>query len=220
VPAFAQLSRITVAVPSGRQAGELHRGHPVLASYDVVAAAPGDADAFRALLSGGAVDIVSLELAAGRPPFPLRAEHVAAAAAAGVALELEYAPAVRDPGSRRAFLSNGGALARLLGHGGRRSGGCGLLLSSGARSALELRSPDDAAAIAGLAGLTRDAALSGLGGAGAGRVLAHAEARAAAGGVTAHALNGSASGAHASVNGVSAPKRVPMLATLAARGSS
>lgn len=172
-PPFTQLTRITVAVPTGRQAAEVYPGHPVLSSYDIVAVAPGDAEALRAVASSGAVDIVCLDMTSGRLPFGLRADVVAAVLGSGAVFELEFAPAIRDANLRRFFAANAAALLRL-------TRGRGVLLSSGAKSALEVRNPRDAAAIGALGGLTPDRGLAALGGAGAGAVIAHAEARHAA----------------------------------------
>jgi ribonuclease P/MRP protein subunit RPP1 len=61
------------------------------------------------------VDLISLDLAR-RLPFRLRPAALAAAAARGVALELCYAPALRDEAARRNLFGNaagaGAAVAR------------------------------------------------------------------------------------------------------------
>ena len=120
---------------------------PVLNSYDLVAALPADAEGLRRILSvAEAVDIVSLDLSGGRPPVPLTPEILRPVLAAGLVLEVAYAPAIRDATFRRFFIANTVALLRA-------TRGKGVLLTSGALTALELRGPGDAAALAALAGL-------------------------------------------------------------------
>jgi hypothetical protein len=108
-------------------------------------------------------------------PFTLTADAVKRVLGAGCVFELEYAPAIRDATARRYFIANAAALLRL-------TRGRGVLLSSGAAHALELRGPHDAAALAALAGLGSEAALAAMSTAVA-EVLVHAETRHARGGV-------------------------------------
>ena len=99
---------------------------------------------------------------------------VRAALARGVVFELCYSPALREPSARRQLLANATALVRA-------TGGRGLLLSSGAARAFELRGPHEAANLGTLFGLTQAAAKEAL----LGRALAllnRAAARRAAGG--------------------------------------
>ena len=196
-----QLTRLTLSVPSMRAGGtDLYAGNPALASYDIVAVVPGDVAVLRAAAACGAVDIIALDVSDGRPPFPLRADTLAPAIDAGLAIELSYAPAVRDTGAtRRAFFSTAASLAHALAGGG--SGGRGPtaaatraavpLLSSGATSALELRAPRDAAALVALGGLGCGARSGGLAAIGAARALAHAETRLARGSVASAARHAS-----------------------------
>ena len=97
-------------------------------------------------------------------------QTVRTAVARGVFFELCYAGLLRDPGSRRQFISNATALTRA-------TGGDALLMSSGAMHAFELRSPHDVANLGSLFGLTQAAAeRAALGGA-ASAVLLHARRR-------------------------------------------
>lgn len=164
-----QLSRVTVALDSTRYAADVSLSSPVLVSYDLVAVRPGDAAALRHAVDCGAVDIVQLDLSSGRLPFPLRAEGVAAVLGAGLVFEVDFGAAIRDAASRQFLISNARSLLRL-------TRGRGVLLTSGARSPLELRSPGDAAAIAGLFGLSRGAALVAMSET-ASAVLRHAQLR-------------------------------------------
>ena len=153
-------------------AAALREGARVLASYDVVAAQPSDAAGLGAILGAGggaSIDIVSLDLSSGRLPFPLAQRDVAAVLGAGMVFELRYAPAVRDAALRRAFFTHAATLLRV-------TRGAGLLLTSGARNALELRSPRAVAAIASLAGFSLQQAHAALTAAPA-AALAHAARR-------------------------------------------
>jgi len=187
---WAQLSRITVALPQGtaREAADCFardaQSLAVLASYDLVAAQPGSAEAMLECARSGAVDIIDLDAAGGRAPFALAQADVEAVLAAGVVFELPYAPSVRDAGCRRHSAANAAALLRL-------TRGRGVVLTSQARAPLELRGAREAAAVAGSWGMTRAQARAALalGGAGVRAALAHAEARLsrARGGVSLHA---------------------------------
>lgn len=196
---FTQLSRITVSVPQGRAANEVYPGHPVLSTYDIVAIAPGDAEALRAVVTSGVADIITLDMSSGRLPFSLRADLIKAVLASGAVFELEYAPVIRDPNMRRFFIANAAALTRL-------TRGKGILLTSGAKHALEVRNPNDAAAIASLGDIPVDRALAALGKAVA-QVLVHAEARHARGRVAGSgaASSSSSSAAAAAATGASLP---------------
>jgi len=166
---LVQLSRITVAAEAVRAVSDLFVGNPILQSYDLVAVAPGDPEVLRHAVASGVADIIRLDMSGGRLPFPLKADLVHACLAAGCVFELEYAPAIRDPTCRRFFIANAAELLRL-------TRGNGILLTSGAANALELRSPADAAAIAGLAGLSaRQCALAMT--AAAAQAIRHAEKR-------------------------------------------
>jgi hypothetical protein len=153
-------------------AADLREGAAVLATYDLVAAQPSDASGLAAIVAAGggaSIDIVTLDMSSGRLPFPLSRRDLAGALAAGQVLELRYAPAIRDAALRRAFFTHAATLLRL-------TRGAGLLLTSGARSALEVRAPRAVAAIASLAGLTLPQAQAALTAAPA-AALAHAARR-------------------------------------------
>ena len=89
-----------------------------------------------------------------RLPFKLRPQHLQAAVQRGVHLEVLYAAALRDPMSRRHLFSNAQALTRLL-------RGRGIVLSSGARVAMELRGPYDVINIGTTFGLTQQQVCAG-----------------------------------------------------------
>ncbi|KAF5840528.1 RNase P subunit p30-domain-containing protein [Dunaliella salina] len=85
------------------------------------------------------VEIISLDLGQ-KLPFRLRPKLLAAATARGVMFEVCYSGGLHDSSSRQMLISNVQALVRAL-------NGRGLILSSGACSALELRSPAAATAL-------------------------------------------------------------------------
>jgi ribonuclease P/MRP protein subunit RPP1 len=80
-----------------------------------------------------------------------------------------FAPALREAGLRRQLFANGQALVR-------EARGRGLVLSSGARAALELRGPLDVANLGSLLGLSQQQALAAITSAPA-AVVARAAAR-------------------------------------------
>ena len=98
-----------------------------------------------------------------RLPFKLRPQHLQAAVQRGVHFEVLYAAALRDPMSRRHLFSNAQALTRLL-------RGRGIVLSSGARVAMELRGPYDVINIGTTFGLTQQQVCAGSCGGRCGRV--------------------------------------------------
>lgn len=176
---FVQLSRLTLIPTDYRSAvADLQPRSPVLASYDLVALQPPDVETLRHVISGpgaGCVDIIRLETGAGgRLPVPLSPDLIEAAAAAGLAWEVEYSPAIRDAGCRRAFVQHVGALLRAS-RGGRRGA---ILVTSSAETPLELRTPSDVAAlVSGLTGWGKDGVLDGLSRVPRSLTLPHAEAR-------------------------------------------
>jgi hypothetical protein len=84
------------------------------------------------------------------PHEPLRFE-----VQAGLVFEIDIAPAIRDASLRQYLIANATSLLRL-------TRGKGVLLTSGARSVLELRAPIDLAAIASLVGLDRERAMTAM----------------------------------------------------------
>jgi ribonuclease P/MRP protein subunit RPP1 len=182
---FLQLSRVTVAIDGPRAVSDFcaAAASGILSSYDLVSISPSTSDALHSLLATGHVDVVDLDLAGGKPPFPLSKHDVDAVLRAGCVFEASYAPAIRDPTCRRFFVSN---LASLL----RLSRGKGVLLTSAARAAAELRTPADAAAVAAMAGMTAQQCEAATVAAAA-TAVAHAERRLGGrGGAVAHVLPG------------------------------
>ena len=80
---------------------------------------------------------------------------VRAAMARGVVFELCYAPVLREPTARRQMVSNALAVVRA-------TGGAGVIISSGANRAFELRGPPDVTNLSVLFGLQPAAAKDAL----------------------------------------------------------
>jgi len=95
-------------------------------------------------------DIICFDLAR-RLPFRPRPLTMRTALARGVVFELCYAQALREPAARRQLLANALALTRA-------TGGAGIIISSGAQRAFELRGPFDVANLSTLFGLAPAAA--------------------------------------------------------------
>ncbi len=98
-------------------------------------------------------DLITLDMSQ-RLPFKLRPQHLQAAVQRGVHFEVLYSCALRDPMSRRHLFSNAQALTRLL-------RGRGIVISSGARVAMELRGPFDVINIGTTFGLTQQQVCAG-----------------------------------------------------------
>jgi hypothetical protein len=187
-PPFVQLSRLTVTVIGGsREAYEAFNVKDpivksVLTSYDLIACQPSTPEAMIEAAKSGNVDIIDLDMAGGKAPFLLTQADVEAVLSKGVVFEIPYAPCIRDASCRRSVASNASALLRLC-------RGRGVVITSSARSTLEVRSPRDVTVLAALWGLKENKAQVAQGlvmstrmavkesGEGALQVLKHAEER-------------------------------------------
>ncbi|KAK9861946.1 hypothetical protein WJX84_000126 [Apatococcus fuscideae] len=115
------------------------------AGYDLLAVQPLSERLLQQACSSLQVDIICLDLA-HRLPFRLRPKVLAPALQRGVMFEVCYAACLRDETSRRFLFSNAAALTRAT-HGQN------IIVSSGARTAFELRGPYDAINLSTLFGL-------------------------------------------------------------------
>lgn len=137
-------------------------------------------EAWDIVVDSGAVDIVCLPVCE-RLPFSLSRRQLDKLHAAGMCLEISYAPAIQHGTLKRFFAANVSDLHRQL--RGRFSKG-GILLSSSAPTHQLMRPPHDAAAfVAGITGIPRSAVLPCLSKAPL-RALQHAATRQAVNGVT------------------------------------
>jgi ribonuclease P/MRP protein subunit RPP1 len=110
-----------------------------------VAVRPTTEKAFLAACTQWEIDIISLDLTQ-LLPFRLKIATVGQAIARGIYFEIQYSPLFSSPSTRKNWLSNTAALVRA-------SQGKNLIISSGAESAIHMRSPADIANLSILFGL-------------------------------------------------------------------
>jgi RNase P/RNase MRP subunit p30 len=168
---LVQHTRLTVVADEPAHCARLAAAGDVTRTYDLLAVQPESERAFASACTTLDVDIITFDLAR-RLPFRLRAPTVRAALARGIVFELCYAPALREPTLRRQLFANALAVVHA-------TGGAGIILSSGALRAFELRGPHDVANLGTLFSLPLGAAKEAV----ASRMLAvlqHARARRAA----------------------------------------
>ncbi|PIA16140.1 PHP domain-like protein, partial [Coemansia reversa NRRL 1564] len=139
--------------------------------YDVVAVQPASEKIMLAACSGvwDAVDMVALDMGA-RWGFFAKHKTVGQALANGLSLEIAYWPALADATTRQQWVSNAAGVVRA-------TRGRGLVWTSGARQALDLRTPYDIANLGEALQLNGDLSKRGLS-ANARAVLMHAFTRA------------------------------------------
>ena len=165
---LAQHTRLTVVASEPAHCAQLAAAGDATRSYDVLAVQAASERVFASACTTLDVDIISFDLAR-RLPFRLRVPAVRAALARGITFELCYSPALREPNSRRQLFANALAVVRA-------TGGAGIILSSGAQRAFELRGPYDVANLGTLFGLSLAAAKAAVSSRTA-AVLQHAAAR-------------------------------------------
>lgn len=170
------LTRCTVPLASGAGSSKNPRLGELRPHYDVIAVLPTDERSLQQACSELDVDVISLDLAR-RHPFVFKHSTIGAAVRRGVAVELCYSTSTA-PGSegasgasqagasqtasteaeaRRNAFSNAQALLRAS------RGGRGVVISSGARSALGIRAPADVVNLAIVWGMRPDAAADAVG---------------------------------------------------------
>jgi len=160
-----ECTRLTLSLEEDSHAFALTGARDALRAYDVVAVACATESILERVLQSPAVDAIDIVClpSAHRPTFNLRPALARKVLKAGMFVELCYAAALRDGGSRRNFIGNLQAVLEVLPKGAKR-GGTGLILSSGADEARLLRSPYDILALVGIFGCGRDAAKLALAG--------------------------------------------------------
>lgn len=146
-----QVTRLTVVLESSADAQLLNAGSDALQTYDVVAAVPCCQRSFELLSKDSDVDIISLP-SGNRLPFTLNKKLTDAALARGAVFEITYTQALQSSSARRYLIGNTRSLVRL-------TRGRGIILSSGAESAHNTRSPHDVANLGQLLGLTQEQSL-------------------------------------------------------------
>lgn len=152
---FLQLRRLTVVVVDAAQVSAVARVAQPKVGYDVIAARPTTLEAFQLCCEKCECDIISLPLD-DKFPFLLRRKDVDMFIKRGGIFEVEFAPALRDPGKRRWTLSN---VEQLFFH----TRGRHIMLSSAAVDTMEMRSPHDLANFAAILGLRGALAIQSVG---------------------------------------------------------
>ena len=142
LPPMRLLRRLTLVLDKLADASSWNSGST---PYDIIAVQPMNEGVFAQACETLDVDMIAIDGYAGMP-FPLRQATVERAVKRGVFFELTYAKALGDSTARRHFISNAIELVRA-------TRGRNLVLSSGARRPMDLRSPNDIANLAMLFGL-------------------------------------------------------------------
>ncbi|KAI8920974.1 ribonuclease P/MRP protein subunit RPP1 [Powellomyces hirtus] len=151
---FQQLTRLTVVVDDIAANYQLNSNNAHLLTYDLIAVQPTSEKLFQAACSVLECDIISLDMSA-RLPFFLKAPTVNLALQRGLVFEISYSAAIRDPTARKNLVSNAAALVRI-------TRGKGVLLTSDARKAMELRGVYDVINLASIFSLPQDRAKHAL----------------------------------------------------------
>ncbi|KNC48959.1 ribonuclease P/MRP 30kDa subunit [Thecamonas trahens ATCC 50062] len=169
VARFVQVSRLTVVLEKLSDAYPITPTSPVLASYGLVAVVPKTEKLFQQACASLETDIISID-GAERLAFFLKFPTVGQAISRGIHFELSFSPLLTgSPVAVRNLMSNALSLVRY-------TRGKNILLTSGAREALALRSPYDVTNLGVLFGLSPGGAKLAISSA-ASDVLAHAESR-------------------------------------------
>ncbi|KAJ2804647.1 RNA-binding RNA processing protein rpp1 [Coemansia guatemalensis] len=133
------LRRVTAVIADAAHGHSLSSSGPTANEYDVVAVQPASEKILLSACSGAwdAVDLVALDMGA-RWGFFAKHKTVGQALANGLSLEVAYRPALVDATTRQQWVSNTAGVVRA-------TRGRGLVWTSGARQALDLRTPYDIA---------------------------------------------------------------------------
>lgn len=145
-PDFSQYSRLTIVMDNPQHNLGINTSNEIIRSYDFVAIQPENERMFQVACTNLDVDMISLDMSQ-RLSFPLRPGYIKVARDKGMVFEVQYGPMIRDPSARRHTISNALQLLRSM------KGGKGVVLSSGATAAWQIRAPADVMNIAGLLGV-------------------------------------------------------------------
>jgi ribonuclease P/MRP protein subunit RPP1 len=152
---LVQLTRLNIPIEDTNVAQETMNNAAILSSYDVLAVQPQSERAFAFACNSLDIDIISLDLSK-RLNYRFRPDLIKTALQRGVYFEILYAPLLREPGSRRQMFANAQSLAR-------ETRGRGIILSSAARTAIELRGPYDVVNLATFLGMSEAQAHAAVG---------------------------------------------------------
>lgn len=164
-----QLTRLTLHTEDSSVAAQAFTGaQAAAASYDLLAIEPLSDRVLQQACASLEVDMITFDLSK-RLPFRFKPGPLQAALKRGLHFEICYASALREETARRNFFANALALTRA-------TRGKGIVVSSSARSAFELRGPYDVINMATLFGLSEQDAKAALT-TNCEAVIAHAQAR-------------------------------------------
>lgn len=151
---FRQLTRLNIPIDDANTAQAACSNTAVLHTYDIVAVQPLQERAFAQACTSLDVDIISLDLSK-RLPYRFKPALLKAAVERGVVFEITFSAILRDPSSRKQLFANAQALCN-------ETRGRGIIISSAAKSAMELRGPQDVVNLAIFLGLTQEQARRAL----------------------------------------------------------
>lgn len=173
LPPLAVWSRLTVDIQEPSHVAQLQSMPQVTQAYDLVAAVPHDTSTAVALAHAGGIDILCL-----RPEYAVKVSSglVKALAKSGIAVEVCAARMLASAAQRRAVIMQVIELTRAA------RGTVPVLVSSGAQTALHVRSPADLSVMFAGSGLAPPAVLASASQTPA-LVLEHARRRVTAAGV-------------------------------------
>lgn len=164
-----QLSRLTLLFTDTSQNPSLNTSNSYLAPFDILAVRPTNEKAYNAACTNLEVDIISIDMGV-RLPWYFKRTMTGVAIKRGVVFEIAYSGAIRDSSARRHLISNAQSLIRV-------TKGKGIIISSEAQKALEIRGPHDIVNMAStLFGMSTDAARDAIS-TNARQVLYHAATR-------------------------------------------
>ncbi|KAI6174407.1 TRNA (Guanine-N(1)-)-methyltransferase [Aphelenchoides besseyi] len=146
---FRQFSRLTVSLMDSTSVHKLQH-HPKRQLYDIVAVRCLDESILNTMSRKGELfDLITMDCKVldGHYPWIYKQKLIQACITDGIMFELCYGEALFDNEMRRQFLINGRALNTIA------NNSRGIILSSGAQSAIALRGPYDAANMCTLFGM-------------------------------------------------------------------
>ena len=167
VGSMNQLSRFSTVLSDMSQLSEFQK-HEKLKLYDIVSVQPMTEKIFLNACSEMEIDIISFNLTERLPFLPKRS-MVNCAIKRGISFEIIYSPMIEDSTARRNVISNANLLVDL-------SRGKNIIVSSGCKESLYLKSPYDVMNLCLLFGLNRKQALDVMT-SNPRSVLLHAQAR-------------------------------------------
>ncbi len=136
-PSTKQLHRVTLIIDDVSQQHLLSKNQELLSRYHLIAVQPTSEKAFVAACSTMDIDIISVDLKE-RLPFYFKITTIHQAVQRGIVFEINYSHLIMESKTRRNFISNVYSLLR-------SAGAKDIIVSSGATSSIQLRSPHDVA---------------------------------------------------------------------------